>query len=99
MDGNSALWIGRLGRPLTYDAVERLITDTTRMALGVPVNPHRFRKAGATYAALNAPQSPHLGSALLQHANRRETEEHYNRANSLSVTEDFAALITDLRKR
>jgi len=95
----SALWVGQLGAPLTYNAVERLITETTRMALGVPVNPHRFRKAAATSAALHSAHSPHLGSALLQHADRRETEENYNRANSLSVVQDFTALIADLRTR
>jgi integrase len=98
-ESTSALWVGQLGRPLTYNAVARLITDTTLMTLCVPVNPHRFRKTAATSAALHAPQSPHLGSALLQHADPRETEENYNRASSLSVAEDFAALITDLRKR
>ena len=40
-----ALWVGQLGRPLTYNAVGRIIADTTRMALGVSVNPHRFPKS------------------------------------------------------
>jgi integrase len=98
-ESTSALWVGQLGRPLTYNAVERLITETTLMTLCVPVNPHRFRKSAATSAALHAPQSPHLGSALLQHADPRETEESYNRASSLSVAQDFTALIGDLRTR
>jgi integrase len=93
----SALWIGRRGGPLSYGAVERAVTETTRMTLGVPVNPHRFRTADATSAALHAPQSPYVASALLQHSDRRTTEEHYSRASSLSVARDFAAVIGDLR--
>ena len=93
------LWLGRRGKPLTYNAVERLITETTRLTLGVAVNPHRCRTSGATSAALHAPQSPHLGSALLQHSDPRTTHEHYVRASSLSVAGDFTDLIAGLRKR
>jgi integrase len=94
----SALWIGVRGEPLTYGAVERIITDTTKKTLGVAVNPHWFRKADASFAALNAPSSPYLGSALLQHADPKETYEHYIRASSLSASQDFANLIAKLRK-
>jgi hypothetical protein len=93
-----ALWLARCGSPLTYSAVERLITETTRTTLGVAVNPHRFRTSAATSAALHAPQSPHLGSALLQHSDPRVTQEHYIRASSLSVAWDFTALIANLRR-
>jgi integrase len=92
----SALWICRPGGPLSYGAVERVVTETTRMTLGVPVNPHRFRTAAATSAALHAPHSPHLGSALLQHSDRRTTEEHYIRASSLTAARDFARLVRQL---
>ena len=94
----SALWISNRGTPLSYGAVERIITETTRKALGVPVNPHRFRKAAASFAALNASSSPYLGSALLQHADPRQTYEHYIRASSLSASQDFANVIAELRK-
>ena len=95
----SALWLSRLGTPLSSSQVERAITETTRMALGVPVNPHRFRTADATSAALHAPQSPHLASALLQHFDPKVTEQHYNRASSLSVARDFAKLVRELYAR
>jgi integrase len=95
-DTITALWISRSGGPLTYDSVRRAITETTRVTLGVPVSPHLFRAAGATSAALHAPRSPHLASALLQHSDPRVTEEHYNRASSLSVARDFMTLVRDL---
>jgi integrase len=94
----SALWISRLHGPLSYDLVERVITQTTYQLLRVAVSPHLFRVAGATTAALYAPRSPHLASALLQHSDPRITEEHYQRASSLSVARDFAKLVRDLRQ-
>lgn len=92
----SALWISHLGDPLSYDSVAYAITKTTQMTVGVPVSPHLFRSACATSAALHASHSPHLASALLQHSDPRVTEEHYNRASSLSVARDFAAMVRGL---
>ena len=68
-----ALWLGRRGEPLGYSQVKGAITETTRITLGVSVNPHRFRTSGATSAALHGSHSPHLASALLQHS---ELESH-----------------------
>jgi integrase len=93
----SALWISRLGDPLSYDSVAQAITKTTQMTVGVPVSPHLFRSCCATSAALHAPQSPHLASALLQHADPRVKEEHYVRASSLSVARDFSAIVRRMR--
>jgi integrase len=76
--------------------VARALTETTRMTLGVPINPHAFRSAGGTSAALHATQSPHLASALLHHSDPKVTEEHYNRASSLTVARGFSTLIKRL---
>ena len=92
----SALWINRLGDPLSYKSVAYAITKTTCITLGVPVSPHLFRSACATSAALHASHSPHLASALLQQSGRRVTDEHYNRPSSLSVARDFAAMVRGL---
>ena len=92
----SALWISRLGGALSYGGVERVITETTYQLLAVAVSPHLLRVAAATTATLHAGKSPHLASALLQHSDRRITEEHYQRASSLSVARDFAKLVRDL---
>jgi len=93
----AALWISRLGFPLKYGSVAMVVTETTRMTLGVPISPHLFRNAAATSAALHASKSPHLATALLAHTDEKTTEAHYIRASSLSVARDFAELIGDLR--
>jgi len=91
------LWVGEKGEALSYGAVERVITETTRQTLGVAVAPHDFRRCGATTAAFRAGSHPHLASALLQHRDRRITDQHYNRASSLSAAGAFGLMIQGLR--
>jgi integrase len=78
---------------MTYHAVAAAIERTTRMAIGAGLSPHMFRTAAASSAVVHAGYNPHLASALLHHRDRRVTEEHYNRASSLSAANDFGRLI------
>jgi len=92
-----ALWLSSNdGLPMTYNAVAAAIERTTRMAIGAGVSPHMFRTAAASSAAVHADHNPHLGSALLHHRDKRVTEEHYNRASSLSAAKAFRQLIKEL---
>jgi len=93
---SGALWLSSNdGRPMTYNAVADLIERTTRTAIGVGVSPHMFRTAAASSAAVHANSNPYLGSAVLHHRDKRVTEEHYNRASSLSAANDFGRLIRE----
>jgi len=94
---SGSLWVGGMGEALRYGTVERILTETTRQTLGVAVAPHDFRRCGATTAALRAGAHPHLASALLQHRDRRVTDEHYNRASTLSAAGAFGRLIQEMR--
>ena len=91
------LWVGETGEALRYGTVERILTETTRQTVGVAVAPHDFRRCGATTAALRAGSQPHLASALLQHRDRRITDQHYNRASSLSAAGASGRMIQGLR--
>jgi integrase len=91
---SGAFWLSSNdGRPLTYHAVADLIERTTRTTIGVGVSPHMFRTAAASSAAVHAEDNPYLGSAVLHHRDKRVTEEHYNRASSLSAANDYGRLI------
>jgi integrase len=91
---SGALWLSSNdGAPMTYDGVARAITDTTRSTVGVAVSPHLFRTAIASSAAIHGGANPHLASALLHHTDHRVTEEHYNRASSLSAAESLRSII------
>ncbi len=98
-DSSAMLWLSSNdGKPMTYLGVEGVITKTTKRAVGINISPHLFRTAGASTAAVYAGSNPHLASALLHHRDSAVTEEHYNRATSLSATQKYAALIRSLRK-
>jgi integrase len=91
---SGALWLSSNdGNPMTYQAVADVIERTTRTTIGVGVSPHMFRTAAASSAAVHADYNPYLGSAVLHHRDQRVTEEHYNRASSLSAANDFGRLI------
>ena len=70
--------------------------DATRFSLGIALSPHDFRRAAAVTASVEAGPMPHLASALLQHTDVRVTQEHYNRASSLSAAQAFATIVQDL---
>jgi integrase len=82
---------------MSYSAVELVITETTRLALGVAVSPHLFRACAATAIYTHAGDNPNLASGLLQHVDRRVTEEHYNRATSISAARLYAEIVNSTR--
>ena len=79
---------------MTTKNLGTLISKLTRETIGVDVSPHLFRTAAASTAAVYGDGQPHLASALLNHRDVRVTEDHYNRAGSISAGEEYA-LITE----
>jgi integrase len=92
------LWLtSNTGGRMTYAAVERSLTETTRLTLGVAVSPHLFRACAATAIYTHAGDNPNLASGVLQHIDRRVTEEHYNRATSISAARQYAGIVKSTR--
>jgi integrase len=90
----NALWISSTtGQPMTPKNIGILISKLTFETLGVDVSPHLFRTAAASTAAAYGAHMPHLGSAILNHTDPRVTEEHYNRASSISASKIYAEII------
>ena len=79
-------------------SLSRLMSRITQETVGVPVSPHLFRTAGASSAAIYAGNRPYLASVLLDHRDPRVTEEHYNRASSMTAAQSYAELVDALRK-
>jgi integrase len=82
---------------MTIKNLGTLISKITLEALGVDVSPHLFRTAAASTAAMYGGNTPHLASALLNHTDPRVTEEHYNRATSMSAARAYAAIVEEHR--
>jgi integrase len=99
-DRSGALWISsRTRRPMTYATVERAVIATTQATLGVAVSPHLFRTSAATSAATHGGATPHLASALLNHRHPVVTQQHYNRASSLSAGKAYLAVVESYETR
>jgi integrase len=77
---------------MTTKNLGTLISKVTLETLGVDVSPHLFRTAAASTAAIYGGSIPHLASALLNHTDPRVTEEHYNRASSMSASQIYARI-------
>jgi integrase len=96
----SALWLSSTdGRPMSYVQVGVVIKATTLATVGVDVSPHLFRTSAASTAATHGGRNPHLASALLHHTHPNVTNEHYNRATSLSAAENFRQIVRQYEKR
>jgi integrase len=91
----NALWISPdTGGPMTKNNLSTLISRITLEATGVAVSPHLFRTAAASTAAAYGSDTPYLASALLNHTDPRVTEEHYNRATSVSASKAYAEILS-----
>jgi integrase len=88
----NALWISRKGKPISRVGLCHLITKITFETVGVSVSPHLFRTAAASTAATYGGSTPHLATALLNHTDPRITEQHYNRASSISASKVYAEI-------
>jgi integrase len=77
---------------MTTKNLGALVSKVTLETLNVDVSPHLFRTAAASTAAAYGGGTPHLASAILNHTDPRVTEEHYNRASSLSASKIYARI-------
>ena len=90
----NALWLSSTtGRAITRKNLGTLISKITFETLGVDISPHLFRTAAASTAAAYGHEMPHLASALLNHIDPRVTEDHYNRASSISASKVYAEIL------
>jgi hypothetical protein len=46
---------------------------------------------------MHAGNNPNLASGVLQHIDRRVTEEHYNRATSIPAARQYAEIVKNTR--
>src|SRR5215211_3235452 len=96
---SSALWLSSNGgMPMGYDGIELTIKTTALSTVGVDVSPHLFRTAAASTAAARAGANLHLATALLHHTDPAVTNEHYNRASSLTAANSLRDIVRKYAK-
>jgi integrase len=95
----TALWLSaNNGMPVSAKELGHVIRNTTLSRVGVPVSPHLFRTSAASSAAVHAGENPDLASAVLHHTHPSFTNEHYNRATSLTAAENFRQTVRQYEK-
>lgn len=80
--GTPKLWLGGTGKPLSGQAVWKIITRHTQRHLGVAVNPHLFRDCAASFLGEADPEHVRLAAPLLGHTSFTTTERHYITAHA-----------------
>jgi integrase len=96
----SALWLSsRTGAPMKESTVKEVISAITLATVGIKVSPHLFRTSAASSSATHGRENPHLATALLHHTNRRTTNDHYNRATSLTAAESLRQTVRRYEKK
>ena len=96
---HDGFWASFRRRPLIagriYDIVRARITKEFGKSMGL----HDFRRAGATFIAMDAPDKIGLIPGVLQHASPEPGERHYNLARSVQASQRFAAHLAKARNR
>jgi integrase/recombinase XerD len=93
---HDGLWASTKGRPLTRNAIARIITERTRRAFGQPVNPHLFRHCAATTIAILQPSRIGVARDLLGHSSMATTNAYYNKARSIDASRLYAGVVAGL---
>jgi hypothetical protein len=78
-----------------YAIARGRVTSEFGKAMGL----HDFRRAAATFLAMDAPEKIGLVPGILQHASPEVSEQHYNLARSVHASRRFAAHLAEARNR
>ncbi len=92
-EATSRLWLSRIGRPLHYNSLYRLVCNRTREAFGKAINPHLFRSCLATSTAVHHGASMGLAMTVLGHQSSEVTTRHYNQAKMIDAVRAYQEVL------
>ena len=96
---HDGLWPSNKGGPLSGSHIYSIARQRTLMRFGKAMGLHDFRRAGATFIAMDAPDKIGLIPGALQHASPDVSEQHYNLAQSVEASRRFAAHLAKTRAK
>lgn len=96
-DDHGGIWISYRGTRLTDDAIYQAIRNRILAAFGKAMCVHDFRRAAATFLAIEAPELIGLVPGVLQHSSPEVSEQHYNLARSAAASRRHGEAITKMR--
>jgi integrase len=98
-NGHDGLWASYRGRPLCAQQLYVIVRARTIAKFGKAMGIHDFRRAAATFLAMDAPEKIGLIPGVLQHVKPEVSEQHYNLARSMQARRRFAAHLANARNR
>jgi integrase len=96
---HDGFWASRTGPPLAADRLYSIVRGRVTAKFGKPMGLHDFRRAAATFLAMDAPEKIGLIPGVLQHASPEPGEQHYNLARSMQAGQRFAIHLANARSR
>jgi hypothetical protein len=96
---HEGLWASFKGCPLSPGRINDIVRARTMKKFGKAMSLHDFRRAGATFIAIDAPEMIGLIPGALQHASPEVGERHYNLAGTVAASRRYAAHVARTRDR
>ena len=96
---HDGLWASYKGCPLTAGQIYCIARTHVRAKFGKAISLHDFRRAAATFIAMDAPAKIGLIPGVLHHASPDVSEQHYNLARSVEASRRFAAHLARTRAK
>ena len=96
---HDGFWASYQGSPLTGGRLYDIVRARTIAKFGKAMSIHDFRRAAATFLAMDAPEKIGLIPGVLQHASPDVSDRHYNLARSVQAGQRFAAHLAKARNR
>ena len=96
---HDGLWVSYRGCPLSRGRIYDIVRARTKKRFGKAMSLHDFRRAGATFIAMDAPDKIGLIPGILQHASPDVGERHYNLARSIKASRRLAAHLARTRTK
>jgi integrase/recombinase XerD len=96
---HDGLWASYKGGPLCDSRIYSIVRERVFARFGKAMSLHDFRRAAATFVAMDAPDLIGLVPGILQHASPDVSERHYNLARSVEASRRFAAHLEKTRAK
>jgi integrase len=96
---HDALWVSFRGCPLSAGRIYDIARARVLARFGKDMGLHDYRRAGATFLAINAPEQVGLIPSILQHRSPDIGEQHYNLAGSMQASRRHTQCIADLKAK
>jgi hypothetical protein len=96
---HDALWVSYRGCPLTAGGIYDAVRARVLVKFGKDMGLHDFRRAAASFLAIEAPELVGLIPSMLHHTSPEIGEQHYNLAGSMQASRRYGQYVARLRAK